>query len=119
MASVRACRAIQRSIGVGCSRVLNPRAWCRKTKAATSAIAQAEKTPIRNHRTASILPCDAPQNVNFSAELHQARRRGFDHLAEQTAVEIPVHRRRAKELRVIEGVERLPPELQRLRLRKS
>jgi hypothetical protein len=54
----------------------------------------------------------------LECRLHESRRGSFHHLTEQICAEVGVHRRRPEELRVVESVESLQPELQRLGLRQ-
>src|SRR5262249_25908864 len=49
---------------------------------------------------------------NLQGHLHQPRRCGLDHLAKGPRTEVAIDSHGAEELRVIEGVESLQPELQ-------
>src|ERR1700683_3452374 len=53
-----------------------------------------------------------PLERELQRELHQARRLRLDHIAEVGIENLPLHRGGAKELRMVEGVKRLEPELQ-------
>src|SRR5690348_4434651 len=55
----------------------------------------------------------------FQRHLHQARRGSPDDLAKELAVEVAVDGHRSEKLRVIKRIERLQPELQRLRFRQA
>lgn len=111
MAKPRDFRAIQVSMPVGCSRVLNPPPRRIKTRPVTIATPIVKRTPMKNQRTFHYT-----SERELQRQLHQPRRRGFHYLAKETAVEIPIDRRGAEKLRVIEAVKRLPAELQVLRL---
>lgn len=54
---------------------------------------------------------DGYSKVEFQRNLYKSRRTGFNHLPESSGAEVAVNRRRTKELRVIESIERLQSKL--------
>src|SRR5690349_488895 len=112
MAISRAWRATQRSIGVGCSRALNPRLCRISAQPVSTATTHTNTIPRKNQRTASLYPFGADRSEHeLGTELHNARRGGLHHLSEQRIVEVARDSGRTEELRVVKRVERLPAEL--------
>src|SRR5579863_9196812 len=83
-------------------------AWNLATCPSASVTTTAAKTAIR-------MVC--PLERKLYRRLHQPRRRRFHHLPEQWIVDIPVHRRRSEELRVIKRVEAFQAKLNSPRFR--
>lgn len=60
-----------------------------------------------------------PSKDNSCRELSKTLGRSVHDLPEVRAADVAVHRREAEKLRVIEGIEQLHPELERLSLRQA